>query len=46
VKVITLAELEPELADMQTVIIVGSSKTKILEIGDRLRVYTPRTYDS
>jgi cobalt-precorrin 5A hydrolase/precorrin-3B C17-methyltransferase len=46
VKVITLAELEPELADMQTVIIVGSSKTKILEIGDHLRVYTPRTYDS
>ena len=45
VKVITLAELAPELADMQTVIIVGSSKTKILEIGDRLRVYTPRKYD-
>lgn len=44
-RVITLAELEPELADMQTVIIVGSSKTKILEIGDRLRVYTPRTYN-
>ena len=45
VKVITLAELAPELADMQTVIIVGSSKTKVLEIGDRLRVYTPRKYD-
>ncbi len=44
VKVITLANLEPELADMQTVIIVGSSKTKILELGDRIRVYTPRTY--
>jgi cobalt-precorrin 5A hydrolase/precorrin-3B C17-methyltransferase len=46
VQVITLAELAPELADMQTVIIVGSSKTKILEIGDRLCVYTPRKYDS
>ena len=45
VRVITLAELAPELADMQTVIIVGSSKTKILELGDRLRVYTPRKYD-
>jgi cobalt-precorrin 5A hydrolase/precorrin-3B C17-methyltransferase len=44
VRVITLAELVPDLADMQTVIIVGSSKTKTLEIGDRLRVYTPRTY--
>ena len=45
VRVITLAELAPELADMQTVIIVGSSKTKVLKIGDRLRVYTPRKYD-
>ena len=44
VRVITLAELVPELADMQTVIIVGSSKTKTVEIGDRIRVYTPRTY--
>ena len=45
VRVITLAELAPELADMQTVIIIGSSKTKLLTIGDRLRVYTPRKYD-
>lgn len=45
VRVITLAELVPDLADMQTVIIIGSSKTKILEIGDRIRVYTPRKYD-
>ncbi len=45
VRVITLAELTPELADMQTVIIIGSSKTKTLEIGDRIRVYTPRKYD-
>ena len=45
VRVITLAELVPDLADMQTVIIVGSSKTKILALGDRLRVYTPRTYN-
>jgi cobalt-precorrin 5A hydrolase/precorrin-3B C17-methyltransferase len=45
VRVITLAELAPDVADMQTVIIIGSSKTKILEIGDRLSVYTPRKYD-
>ncbi len=45
VRVITLAELAPELADMQTVIIIGSSKTKLLTIGDRVRVYTPRKYD-
>lgn len=45
VQVITLAELEPELADMQTVIIIGSSKTKTLKICDRVRVYTPRKYE-
>ena len=44
VRVISLAELAPELADMQTVIIIGSSKTKIVKLGDRLKVYTPRTY--
>ncbi len=44
VRVISLAELAPELADMQTVIIIGSSKTKILKFGDRLKVYTPRKY--
>ena len=44
VRVISLAELVPELADMQTVIIIGSSKTKILKLGDRTQVYTPRTY--
>jgi cobalt-precorrin 5A hydrolase/precorrin-3B C17-methyltransferase len=45
VRVITLRELAPELADMQTVIIIGSSKTKVVEWGDRLRVYTPRKYN-
>ena len=45
VRVISLAELEPDLADMQTVIIIGSSKTKIIQTGDRIRVYTPRKYD-
>ncbi len=45
VKLITLAGLASELADMQTVIIVGSSNTKILELDDRLQVYTPRKHD-
>jgi cobalt-precorrin 5A hydrolase / precorrin-3B C17-methyltransferase len=45
VRVITLAELAPDLADMQTVIIVGSSKTKALTWGDRQHVYTPRKYN-
>ncbi len=45
IKVIRLAELEPELADMQTVIIIGSSKTRIINSGDRQWVYTPRKYN-
>ncbi len=45
VRVVLLSELAPEFADMQTVIIVGSSKTKILQSSDRVRVYTPRKYD-
>lgn len=44
IKVIRLSELEPELADMQTVIIVGSSKTRLINSGDRQWVYTPRKY--
>ncbi len=44
IKVIKLSELEPELADMQTVIIVGSSKTRLINSGDRQWVYTPRKY--
>jgi cobalt-precorrin 5A hydrolase/precorrin-3B C17-methyltransferase len=44
VKVISLADLTPELADMRTVILVGSSKTRIVKWGDRVKVYTPRTY--
>ncbi|WP_055075691.1 precorrin-3B C(17)-methyltransferase [Pseudanabaena sp. 'Roaring Creek'] len=45
VRVISLSELAPELADMQTVIIVGSSKTKNLQWSDRQYVYTPRKYN-
>ncbi|MDZ8187981.1 MAG: precorrin-3B C(17)-methyltransferase [Nostoc sp. ChiSLP02] len=45
VKVITLEELAPATADMRTVIIVGSTKTRIIKRGDgRIWVYTPRRY--
>ena len=44
VQVISLSELAPELADMRTVILIGSSKTKTIQWGDRVKVYTPRTY--
>jgi len=39
----TLAEARPEQADMRTVVIVGSSLTRLIERGaDRPIVYTPR----
>jgi cobalt-precorrin 5A hydrolase/precorrin-3B C17-methyltransferase len=44
VRVISLGDLTAEHADMQTVVIVGSSQTKTISLGDRLRVYTPRQY--
>jgi cobalt-precorrin 5A hydrolase / precorrin-3B C17-methyltransferase len=45
VKVITLEELAPAVADMQTIIIVGSSKTRTIQRSDgSVSVYTPRQY--
>ncbi|MBW4511074.1 MAG: precorrin-3B C(17)-methyltransferase [Scytonematopsis contorta HA4267-MV1] len=45
VQVITLNDLSPELADMRTVIIVGSSKTRTIQKNDgNAWVYTPRSY--
>ena len=45
VNVITLAELAPESADMRTVILIGSSQTKLIPRADGSNwVYTPRSY--
>ncbi|MBD2679435.1 MULTISPECIES: precorrin-3B C(17)-methyltransferase [Nostoc] len=45
VKVITLEELAPATADMRTVILVGSTKTRIIKRRDgNVWVYTPRRY--
>jgi cobalt-precorrin 5A hydrolase / precorrin-3B C17-methyltransferase len=45
VKVITLGELAPESADMRTVILIGSSQTKLIpRPGGGSWVYTPRSY--
>ncbi|MBW4431338.1 MAG: precorrin-3B C(17)-methyltransferase [Pelatocladus maniniholoensis HA4357-MV3] len=44
--VCTLGNLVPEQADMRTVIIVGSSKTRMIQKPDGgIWVYTPRRYD-
>jgi cobalt-precorrin 5A hydrolase / precorrin-3B C17-methyltransferase len=47
VKVITLEQLAPENADMRTVILIGSSKTRIIPRSNgNVWVYTPRRYDA
>jgi cobalt-precorrin 5A hydrolase/precorrin-3B C17-methyltransferase len=44
VKVTTLKELEPALADMRTVIIIGSSHTRQIQQDHNIWVYTSRRY--
>ncbi|MFQ5763530.1 MAG: precorrin-3B C(17)-methyltransferase [Rhodospirillales bacterium] len=44
VEVMPLAELEPTHADMLTVVLVGSSRTRALETAAGPRIYTPRGY--
>ena len=46
VKVITLEGLEPTLADMRTVIIIGSSHTRQIQQDNNTWVYTSRRYNS
>ncbi|MDB9308970.1 precorrin-3B C(17)-methyltransferase [Aphanizomenon sp. CS-733/32] len=46
VKVTTLKELEPALADMRTVIIIGSSHTRQIQQDHNIWVYTSRRYNS
>ncbi|MCU1602975.1 MAG: precorrin-3B C17-methyltransferase, partial [Frankiales bacterium] len=43
--VTTLGDLDPELVDMRTLVLVGSSTTRVLERPDGTKaVYTPRRY--
>ncbi|MCA8926743.1 MAG: precorrin-3B C(17)-methyltransferase [Alphaproteobacteria bacterium] len=39
---VPLAEARPEMADMRTLVIVGSSRTRVIECGAQNRLYTPR----
>ena len=45
IRVVPLQDTTPEMADMRTVVIVGSSKTKIVQHGKQEFVYTPRFYE-
>ncbi|MFC5994120.1 precorrin-2 C(20)-methyltransferase [Pseudonocardia hispaniensis] len=42
--VTTLAELDPEQVDMRTLLIIGSSTTRVVERAGRTTVFTPRHY--
>ena len=42
-RVVTLAETLPEMADMRTVVLIGSSATRIIPRVGRPLVYTPRS---
>jgi precorrin-2 C20-methyltransferase/precorrin-3B C17-methyltransferase len=44
VTVTTLGDLDPEQVDMRTLVIVGSSTTRVVERGDGTCVFTPRHY--
>ena len=42
IQIMTLAQAEPEMVDMQTVVIIGSSQTKVLLQNGKTFAYTPR----
>ena len=44
IRVITLAELTPDHADMLTLVMVGGEDTRKIERGQNTWVYTPRGY--
>lgn len=43
IKVVALQDTTPDMADMRTVVIVGSSRTRIIETGAAPIVYSPRS---
>ena len=44
ITVIALADLDPEMVDMLTLVLIGSSNTRVLDSTNGPRVYTPRGY--
>lgn len=43
IRVTTLGEAEPEMADMRTLVIIGSQQTRLIERSGAPLVYTPRS---
>jgi precorrin-3B methylase len=46
IQVVDLETLDPESIDMSTVVLVGSSTTRVIKRPVGSSVYTPRTYPS
>lgn len=46
VEIDTLASFDPAAVDMLTIVLVGSSQSRLVEQGGRRWVYTPRGYDT
>jgi precorrin-2 C20-methyltransferase/precorrin-3B C17-methyltransferase len=46
ITVTTLADLDPEQVDMRTLLIIGSSTTRVVVRNGRTTVFTPRSYPS
>lgn len=44
VGVLRAADFDPDTVDMRTLLIVGSSRTRVVKTGAGRRVYTPRSY--
>jgi precorrin-3B methylase len=44
VRIIPLADLGPDDADMTTLVIIGSSRTRLITRGQKRWLYTPRGY--
>jgi precorrin-3B C17-methyltransferase len=43
IRVVALLDARPEMADMRTVVIIGSTRTRLIARDDRPWVYTPRS---
>ena len=46
VEVLTLENLEVDMVDMLSLVMIGSSETKTVSIAGETRVYTPRGYSA
>ncbi len=45
ITIVALSELDPAAVDMLTLVLVGSSRTRMIGSGANARVYTPRGYE-